>query len=159
MASIWRRRLFMGLFHLHKLHNNNCIILYYAFSIACNENSLWCVWHSYSYLEKIVFANISFCVSLEQHAQFLINNIEPSYDKKTGCFLFSISEEQFGEDFRASVGLNDGSEWQALTIDGCPAGENFTFENVKGDKSYLIETVINNQAKCLFSLWENIVFA
>lgn len=111
-------------------------------------------------LGKNCFLQIfSFCVSLEQHAQFLINNIEPSYDKKTGCFLFSISEEQFGEDFRASVGLNDGSEWQALTIDGCPAGENFTFENVKGDKSYLIETVINNQAKCLFSLWENIVFA
>ena len=59
MASIWRWRLFVGLLHLHKLHNNNCIILYYAFSIACNENSLWCVWHSYSFLETIVFCKYS----------------------------------------------------------------------------------------------------
>lgn len=88
-----------------------------------------------------------FCISLQGFAQFLINGVEPFYDKATDSFLFSISEGQFGGDFTASVGLSRGSEWGALTIDGRPAGQEFTFREIQGDKAYLIDAQVEGASK------------
>ena len=98
-------------------------------------------------MKKFFLLLINTCLSMQGFSQFLINGVEPFYDKATDSFLLSINEEQFGADFTASVSLKSGSEWETLTIDGQPVGEVFNFKEIKGDKSYLIGTQIKGEPK------------
>lgn len=80
-------------------------------------------------------------------SQFLINGIAPSYDKSTMSFLVSISEDYWGKELTADVCLSDDSDWEKLTIDGIPADNAFTFKDIRGDKTYLIETTVDGENK------------
>ena len=89
-------------------------------------------------------------ISIPGYSQFVINGIEPFYDKRSGSFLLSLSENDWGKAIVADVGLSDNSDWDAFTIDGIPAGKAYSFDSICGDKVYSIEAEVQGTTKTFY---------
>ena len=98
-------------------------------------------------MKSILLTTVALFISMSGFSQFLINGIEPLYDKSTEGFLFSIREDYWGKEFTANICLSDDSNWEKLTIDGIPAGKSFSFKDIKGDHTYLIGTTVDGEEK------------
>ena len=82
-----------------------------------------------------------FCISIS--AQFLINGIQPCYDKRTHSFLVAIPQSYWGQDYEAIVSLTSDSSWQNVLIDGQPMSQSVTFKNINQNNVYTIHAFSN----------------
>ena len=84
--------------------------------------------------------------TLNIHAQFIINQKTPAFDKTTNTYLISIPKEAFGKDFETSIMLNNDSAWSNLKIDGEEISQNhYTFKEVSANKHFALTAQKNGK--------------
>lgn len=87
---------------------------------------------------RLVLLGILLLFCIGTSAQFLINGIQPCYDKRTHSFLMTIPQNYWGQDYEAIVSLNSNSSWQNAWIDGQPISQSVTFSNINQNSVYTI---------------------
>ncbi|MBR6490573.1 MAG: CotH kinase family protein [Muribaculaceae bacterium] len=93
----------------------------------------------------LTFVACSVCV-FDAGAQLYLNHTPAFTDNTSNVILFSIPKERFGDDFTAVVQVDTASGWRNITVNGRHLTENpITFEEVTGDKSYIVRAMINNK--------------
>ena len=86
---------------------------------------------------------LMFCITTS--AQFIINGLQPCYDKQTHSFLVAIPSDSWGKDYQATVSLTTNSTWQNALIDGQSIQQPVTFKDINQDKKYAIRALSNGE--------------
>lgn len=67
---------------------------------------------------RLLLIGISLLFSICASAQFLINGVQPSYDRRTHSFLMTIPQIYWGNDYQATISLTADSAWENAVVDG-----------------------------------------
>lgn len=94
---------------------------------------------------RLLLIGIGFMFCVSTSAQFLINGIQPKYDKRTHSFLVAIPQSYWGQDYHATLSLTTNSSWQNAWIDGQPLPQAVTFKNINPDNVYTIRAFTDGE--------------
>ena len=89
-------------------------------------------------LNYLLFLLVCLVTSIPSFAQFTINGRSVIYDKVSDTYMVSIPENAFGTDYEASIALDATAGWSNLSIEGTDIADNYTFNQVEGNKIYKI---------------------
>lgn len=89
-------------------------------------------------LNYLLFLLVCLVTSIPSFAQFTINGKSVIYDKVSDTYMVSIPENAFGTDYEASIALDATAGWSNLSIEGTDIADNYTFNQVEGNKIYKI---------------------
>ena len=89
-------------------------------------------------LNYLLFLLVCLVISIPSFAQFTINGRSVIYDKVSDTYMVSIPENAFGTDYEASIALDATAGWSNLSIEGTDIADNYTFNQVEGNKIYKI---------------------
>lgn len=84
-------------------------------------------------------------IPLIVNAQFTINGKRAIYDSLSNTYLVSISEDNFGKDYKANIDLEVDSLWSNLMIENTSISDSYTFSDVSANKQYGIKALKNDK--------------